>query len=450
MSLASLSTGGTEAGSAELMELLRELLDDPRSRRVRQNRKVPIDTHVSDYRAYLQTKGDGAKHVRDTVQRARKLMAAAGTQFCDDLCSSAIARGLDALKLPFGPSSRTRGPATLNAYVHSLESFVAWMVADRRLREDPIDFLPSFDPQSDLRRERRALSDDEADRLLAAAVKGPVCRGMAGYERAMLYTVLLNTGLRVSEAASLTRASFDLEADPPTVTVEARYSKRGRRDVLPIRRDLAAGVEAYLSPRSKTERLFAVPPSGNACKMLRSDLLAAGVTYRLKGKYADLHAQRHTFVTRLCRHGANVKAAQELARHGDARLTLKVYAHLETGDKVVALEKMPALMRGHEVPVSHVEGPQKTEASDKWSDGESNPDLLNAIQPSKPTLPELPNLSAPEPRSGSPTRRGSLMREGSTDACTQPPLSATPDRRRRGHQPHRAGDQLPGPPRPGE
>ncbi|MFM9961558.1 MAG: hypothetical protein ACKV2Q_10065 [Planctomycetaceae bacterium] len=37
----------------------------------------------------------------------------------------------------------------------------------------------------------------------------------------MLYRLAAMTGLRVSEPASLTPTSFDLAADPPTVTLEA-------------------------------------------------------------------------------------------------------------------------------------------------------------------------------------------------------------------------------------
>ena len=56
-----------------------------------------------------------------------------------------------------------------------------------------------------------------------------------------------NTGLRAGELASLTIGSFDLDADPPTITVEAAYSKRRRRDVLPLRSDLAVLLRPYLS-----------------------------------------------------------------------------------------------------------------------------------------------------------------------------------------------------------
>lgn len=50
----------------------------------------------------------------------------------------------------------------------------------------------------------------------------------------MLYLVAGLTGLRASGLASLTPASLDLTADPPSVTVEAAYSKHRRRGVVPL------------------------------------------------------------------------------------------------------------------------------------------------------------------------------------------------------------------------
>lgn len=45
----------------------------------------------------------------------------------------------------------------------------------------------------------------------------------------------VGTGFRLNELRSLTPRSFDHDADPPAVTVEAAYSNRRRRDVQPIR-----------------------------------------------------------------------------------------------------------------------------------------------------------------------------------------------------------------------
>ena len=77
----------------------------------------------------------------------------------------------------------------------------------------------------DVRHERRPLTPDEFDHLLAAAGIGKRFGKLSGPDRAMLYTVAAYTGFRASELASLTPSSFALDAATPTLTVEAGYSK---------------------------------------------------------------------------------------------------------------------------------------------------------------------------------------------------------------------------------
>ncbi len=69
--------------------------------------------------------------------------------------------------------------------------------------------------------------------LINASMDGPERYGMSGQERATLYKLAIETGLRAGELASLTRASFTLDADKPTVTVDAAYSKRRRQRLDP-------------------------------------------------------------------------------------------------------------------------------------------------------------------------------------------------------------------------
>src|SRR5262249_55902504 len=94
---------------------------------------------------------------------------------------------------------------------------------------------PARAPVAAERRRRRALREDLFGNLLEAAAAGPSFRGVGGPDRVLLYTLAANTGFRASELASLTPRSFDLAADPPTVTVEASYSKHRRQDVQPLR-----------------------------------------------------------------------------------------------------------------------------------------------------------------------------------------------------------------------
>jgi integrase len=71
------------------------------------------------------------------------------------------------------------------------------------------------------------------------------------------------------------------------------------------------------------------------------------LAYRDGGdRVADFHALWHTYVSRLVKSGANIKVAQELARHSMPTLTLGVYAHATLLDQRKALDALPAIATG--------------------------------------------------------------------------------------------------------
>jgi len=115
-----------------------------------------------------------------------------------------------------------------------------------RANQDPLEFMSGLNVRVDQRRVRRALTPDECRRLLAATALGPHRHGMDGPERALLYRLALETGLRASELKSLTRGDFDLDAEHPAVTIRAGYSKNRREDTLPLRRHTAALLGQHL------------------------------------------------------------------------------------------------------------------------------------------------------------------------------------------------------------
>ena len=61
------------------------------------------------------------------------------------------------------------------------------------------------------------------------------------------------------------------------------------------------------------------------------------------GLYADFHANRHTFITRLGRSNVPMATAQRLARHSDPRLTANVYTHIDEAVKAEAIASLEGL-----------------------------------------------------------------------------------------------------------
>ncbi len=218
------------------------------------------------------------------------------------------------------------------------------MVQDRRAAESPIAHLRALNVRANLRRVRRALTPQELRTLLTTTHVGPERDGVVGPERALLYQVAVETGLRRGELESLTRSSFDLDGAEPTVIVEAAYSKRRRRDVLPIRPGLVDVLRPHLAGKAPSAPAFWVPKQHKSARIFREDLEAAGIPYLDDaGRVADFHALRHTLGSMLAASGVRPKVAQALMRHSSIVLTMDRYTHLSAEDERTALGSLPSL-----------------------------------------------------------------------------------------------------------
>ena len=379
------------------------------------HRERPLAEHVEDFRGFLESKANTVEHVALTVNRVLAAFDGCGFKRLADLNAGRVAnwlaeqrkpttdieqdllpkmrelrdagKSLQAIANTFNAKGhQTRGGeswtlagvrrvlrsekadnivaglsiASSNHHLVALKSFGSWLVKDRRSPENPFAHLSRLNAQVDVRHERRALTPDELSRTIQAAERSDKSfRGADGSTRAMLYRIAAMTGLRADELASLAPASFDLKADPPTITIAAAYSKHRREDVLPIHLDLAARLRQWFTERerlqddqrailslnraadAKRERLFPGTWPGKAAEMLRIDLDAAEIAYETDAGFADFHALRHTFISNLVAAGVHPKVAQQLARHSTITLTMDRYAHLGLIDMTVGLSALP-------------------------------------------------------------------------------------------------------------
>jgi integrase len=296
----------------------------------------PIAEHLNDFERDLTARGNTTKHVQLLVGRARRLLKDAGIASIGELRGSALAEVLARYQ------RNGLGPQTRNFYLQSATSFSRWLVRERRLPNDPITHLRPVNVRTDRRHDRRAISAQDLQKLIAAAAaSGKRFRGLRGVDRAMLYETASMTGLRVAELASLKAESFDLAVKPPTVTVEAGYSKRRRRDVLPLHAALAAKLKVWLAERRSAVPLWPGTWSERASRMVKRDLDVAEIAYRDASGVFDFHALRHQFLSALARSGVHPKAAQKLARHSTITLTMDRYSHLDLAELGDALKLVP-------------------------------------------------------------------------------------------------------------
>ncbi len=328
------------------------------SDRFTEHRKRPLAEHLADWHQALLDRGNTKKHADLVKRRAEALIQGCKFRVWGDLSASSVQAWLAELRRSRGTSMRTA-----NFYLQSAKQFCGWCVRDGRVPDNPLAHLEGGNPKIDKRHERRAFTADELQHLLRCTENATEVFRLTGTERATLYRTATETGLRARELRSLTVGSFDLDGDPPTVTVNAAYSKRRREDVLPIRPEFAAALRTFLSDKLPTTTAFRMPSAGNLSRMLHRDREAARAAwigsastdddrsrregssfleYRdAAGRVLDFHALRHTFITNLARGGVHPKLAQQLARHSTITLTMDRYSHTVIGELSEALTALP-------------------------------------------------------------------------------------------------------------
>jgi integrase len=350
------------------------------------HRGAPIDEHVEAYEAHLRNnEGVSAKHLKETMRRLRFVLRGCQAAKLSDMRNDSVERVLRQLAeggatgtFPGGASARTR-----NLYLSSIRAFARWCHDSGRLEGDPLAPAPAAQRRKrkgrahhlassgDIRRKRRALTEDELLRLLRAARERPLREAMTvrtgsrrgevvgrvreevkerlerlGWERSLIYKTLVLTGLRRGELAALRAHDLSLDIAQPVLKLPGEATKNGEEARILLRRDLADELIEWLEAtcRKGHDRVFQVPVE--LVKILKRDLTAAAIPFRdERGRTLDVHSLRYTTATFLSRAKVPPRVAQKILRHSDINLTMRVYTDVHPHDEAEAVEAMPALQR---------------------------------------------------------------------------------------------------------
>lgn len=90
-------------------------------------------------------------------------------------------------------------------------------------------------------------------------------------------------------------ARLDVESTFPALILPGSETKNALDAVILLRPAMAAILRRFAATKVQKARLFSIPDSTRTVRMLRVDLLAAGVPYQDEaGGVLDSHALRHT------------------------------------------------------------------------------------------------------------------------------------------------------------
>ena len=379
--------------------------------------------HLARKRGRGAHRTTSAGHVENVERDLKAAVAECGFKRLRDLHRDAVAAWVARLlELPDTPVVDADGsvlvprrPAarTINAKLGTLTAWGNWLVDTGRLTVNPFARLgksAGVDESGDIRRQRRALTEAELRRLLTVARLRPIAeygratvrvvddtrpaksratwkraeltadtvvaaaeRGRArlrpdvverldrlGRERALLYAVLVMTGLRRGELAALTVGDVLLDDERPAIMLRAVDAKNGEAARLPLRGDVADELRAWINEQAEAvcrQRvgvagvvrladdmpLFDVPDK--LVRILDRDTAAAGIPKRDKrGRTVDVHALRGTFGTHLARAGVDAVTLKTLMRHKRIETTLRYYVDDGLLEVDRAVGTLPALL----------------------------------------------------------------------------------------------------------
>lgn len=315
--------------------LIKEGMIDLAEEKQAEEARKSMAEHLDAYRDALLAKGDTAKHANATRSTLARLFESTKIRSTKQITSAGIETGLKRI-IEAGKSSRTH-----NAAKQAAKAFCKWLW-NREILVNQVrglDTLGNRNQAADRRVVRRALKTEEVERLLTAAQTGkPIDitrkgyqyehREVTGPDRAMLYRIILGSGLRANEIRTLTPEAFDL-GDQPTIEISAGNEKARRGALQPITRELADQIRPWLQTRRPREPLFDLPEKMHK-RLLLPDLVEAGIPERDdEGAKVDIHALRTTYITRLVEDGVHPAVAQRLARHSDINITMRYYTKLD-------------------------------------------------------------------------------------------------------------------------
>ena len=239
-----------------------------------------------------------------------------------------------------------------NVHLQAIRGMLTWAVQMQEIDANPlIGLKPLPTGERHVTQHRRALTEDEVVAFLSALDAED--RALAvhfGYRvpQTPFFRALLETGARYGELITATWADLDLTPGQSSITLRAKNTKAGRKRSIPLTKAMVTALNelpAYhelLHRRAPgpSDRLFLTPrgkpwsvATNNVRRILNRMLKAAGIPQRNdRNEKVDIHALRHTAITRFGRAGVPLAQVQKIAGHSDPKLTARIYTHLDLED----------------------------------------------------------------------------------------------------------------------
>jgi integrase len=292
-------------------------------------KKLSIEDALEKFKTKMSASGVTAGHVKKTIGH---IITFCGETSIETLPS--LKRDIAEQWIADNLQTKERSARTINSYIVSLKSFTKYLAEIEIIPKNPLTGIKKLNQEVDRRLIRRALTENEIERLLAVAKQRSA-------EHHLIYRLFLGTGLRSTELSLLVPSQVNFAKC--RLTIEAAKTKNKKPDILPLRPNLTTDLKKWIDTKGTkpNERIFHFNVD-SIFDIFCRDLKVAGIErIGSDGRTIDVHSLRKTFGTRLATAGVPLTTVQRLMRHSTPDLTAKLYIDVEPLKMAEALEKLP-------------------------------------------------------------------------------------------------------------
>lgn len=295
-----------------------------------------LKNHLKDWKHHLQECGLTPKHINQQYHRVKRIIEGCKFVYFTDIKESIVISWLMKQKSIRNHTDHPISNSTRNHNIRAIKSFCNWAVKEGRILKSPLANLKFFKEDLQL---RRSLTSEEIERLLKTTPKQPPVLGIDGKQRALIYRIAIETGLRASEIKALTVENINFKTS--SIILDGRFTKNSQTARLPLRESTLELLKEHAATRQEIQKLFDMPYKQSV--MIKQDYKAAKIDYDDNGSgKLDFHSLRHTFGTMLAKSGTHPKVAQQLMRHKKIEMTMNIYTHISPEQTREAVNSLPA------------------------------------------------------------------------------------------------------------
>ena len=225
--------------------------------------------------------------------------------------------------------NRNQKPSTINRALSSLSSFFKWAIDAGYVSHNPAEKIKLI---SEVKSAPRSLERKESLKLIRAVYRSDKPRDIC------IVTVLLHTGIRVSELCVLRLEDVVIKERTGNLTVRAGKGSKYRQ--VPLNATARNSIEKWLEVRGNEPGLLFPGRNGKPLTSRTIEYMLEKYSYdaRLE-ETASPHVLRHTFCKDLIDAGESIDRVASLAGHENLNTTAR-YTRATAKDLQDAVDKL--------------------------------------------------------------------------------------------------------------